>query len=525
MYLVNIFDKFQLQTKGIMLLRLQPTVLILLVIQAICFAQTNKVIGISKQFPTGFMQTETIAQGESSLYYLGTTDLSYHYLTKIDTNEIIIWSKRFSGIDYYYKMCEIKVHDNAIYLLNSHATEVKYVLIKLDLNGNFLWSKLLQPQYVADNLSYHYPGIEITDNQIVISSSHLYGIDIFKLDHSGNEISISSFYTDSTVSKNPNFDIVIDDSGGLIGCAKAEADMSTYSLSSSGVTRWAKRFIEPNMHTQIKSMLEINNNQYLLCGFRTSISNFELHGFYAFIDSNGVFTDFRVFDHLSEIKNGVVMSDGNILLNAETFDWSDSLYYDVAIIINPSGEIIQSSKIGISTNIVYSYNSFTEINGTHYFEWSGNEFLKIKNYTDFTCLNTAGINMSYITIDPNVIPNSNFIMATSSATITNYLTINLYEEIMELDLVCQSFVGLEELKEFPIKIYPTILKSYEELNIEHDNTETLTYQIVDINGKILIENNLIDNKINVEYLSSGAYFIQFSTQGRIVHTSKFIITN
>jgi len=78
------------------------------------------------------------------------------------------------------------------------------------------------------------------------------------------------------------------------------------------------------------------------------------------------------------------------------------------------------------------------------------------------------------------------------------------------------------LNNFEIDVFPNPTNDY--LNIKSSKEQTLKYQLVDMNGKI-IEQNIIENKsykISLKYLLKGIYFINFIENNIEVKTFKII---
>lgn len=88
--------------------------------------------------PTGY-----ILLGSSQT--VGNTSFDIH-LSKLDSNYEITWQKAF-GNSYFDYANDIKITDNALYVLGSAATEDRttdIVVIKCDLNGNLIWKKIIE---------------------------------------------------------------------------------------------------------------------------------------------------------------------------------------------------------------------------------------------------------------------------------------------------------------------------------------------------------------------------------------------
>ncbi len=72
-------------------------------------------------------------------------------------------------------------------------------------------------------------------------------------------------------------------------------------------------------------------------------------------------------------------------------------------------------------------------------------------------------------------------------------------------------LGLENIEENNVKVFPTNADNYLFVNLENNNTDT-KIQIVNLNGQIVynsqIQNGELNKTINVSNLSSGMYFVK-----------------
>lgn len=71
-----------------------------------------------------------------------------------------------------------------------------------------------------------------------------------------------------------------------------------------------------------------------------------------------------------------------------------------------------------------------------------------------------------------------------------------------------------------IKIYPNPSTVF--LNVEHNLNEELNYQMIDLNGRLIKEGNILNQKIN-HNLKSGMYFLRIYADSKIIKTQKVII--
>ncbi len=484
-------------------------------------SQVNTVFDLFNNNTSVQLYPETILKGANNDVYLIASD-SYmtHFILRIDANNQVIWAKEIDDIDDFMTISEVKIFNNHIYLLGTTPAP-NYILTKIDMNGNLIWTKQLSPSSASG--SYHLPSLEIHSNQVVVSSSMFDRIDLYSLKEDGSENWIRSFNTDSGSGKNPNFDITLTENGDIMGCAKAGSNMSIYCISGNNQLKWSKTYLEQQMdYTHIKSILEINSNRYLLCGYRID-DMMNIKGFYSIIDSTGSFIDYRMINETSEIKNGTLLNNGNILL--EAIEASDTTWGDKKILIQIStdGNIVQSVKFSDGNPNLFSYNCIAEQNGYQYL--IHNLYLqKLIDYNSFSCITYLPINLTYQGLDPNVMPTSSYMVTYPGASVQNNSMLSISDANVSLGVVCQSMAGIEDQETHSIHLYPTILHNTEMININHDLSGSIEYHICDMTGKMVMQNQLTGNTIQINGLSAGMYVIRLVANGNMIYSDKFVVT-
>ncbi len=87
---------------------------------------------------------------------------------------------------------------------------------------------------------------------------------------------------------------------------------------------------------------------------------------------------------------------------------------------------------------------------------------------------------------------------------------------------CKDVLGIEEKEFSEIKIYPTIIRSGEIIQIESGNEIIESIKIMDITGQTIQTINGNVKAISTSTLVNGNYFVVVSTSG-IVQTSKIVV--
>jgi hypothetical protein len=297
--------------------------------------------------------------------------------------------------------------------------------------------------------------------------------------------------------------------------------MGFYRMNSDGTPEWSKRILEMDQSiTHIQSIREINANLFVACGYRIhDIMTAENKGFYTLIDGSGNFISFNLVNELREIMNIFPLDNGNFLLEGITFVTN----HFALIEINSAGTIVNSYHTDGGTIAPSAYEGVADING-HLFIGDGAYVQKMSNIAPVQCFNYQSITITLIGDDPGTVPSSNyFVMDPNSGTITPNTLANLQPASVQLVLGC----GLAAIIENPlgtnVKVYPTVLNNNELMFIEHEITDEVQYQIIDINGKIVEQHVLNNSSFIINGLSTGMYVLQLINNGNIVYHSKFLV--
>ncbi len=82
--------------------------------------------------------------------------------------------------------------------------------------------------------------------------------------------------------------------------------------------------------------------------------------------------------------------------------------------------------------------------------------------------------------------------------------------------------GIDNHQNQQVSLYPSIVKN--ELCIEHKQTNSLHLKLIDINGKLIFERNIINNKekVDLSELKSGSYIVQLFENDKLIQTEKII---
>jgi hypothetical protein len=462
-----------------------------------------------------------LVEGDSNHFYtLGYNSIYECFLIKSDENGNIVWQKNLALRDSetYVTPAELSYHNDHIYALLSSNTYVfdsvgfyyEYELAKIDLNGNLIWAKTLQP---IDGILYHKPSIDFGINgEIIVASSSNSRIELFSINDDGTTNWIRNLNSDSTESKNPNFDIAVCDNGDIMGCSKAGNNMCFYRLDSTGIPIWSKTILGI-YYSHIKSIREISTDLFVACGYNG-------WGFYTLIDGSGNFISFNRLNGLQEIKNIFPLDNGNFLL------LGIAMTYELAFIeINSAGAIVNSHKCTPSTFLSMAYEGVIDLNG-HLFIGDAQYIQKLDNDNMMSneCFNYEPTTFSLTGDDPGASPSeNNIILHSLTGTIINNNGAHLESSTLELSPGCDLTAGIESPLAANIKVYPTLLTNTESIFVEHEMTGNVQFRIMDINGKMMKQNVLNNSSIPINGLSTGMYVLQITNNENVVYHSKFVV--
>lgn len=489
---------------------------VFLISAATLSAQSNAVYAIRNNASGTLLSISSLVEGENdNVYCIGFDNLmSDYFLTKLNDNGQLVWQKKLTSTFWgLTSIHQLAFYNNEIYFIGTvYDIQTKYMLVKADINGNLMWSKLLTPVGLS---VYHMPSLSVKQNSgITVAGSMSESIDIFSLTTDGVTNWIKNFTTDTFAYKNPNFDITVTDNGDIVGCAKAESDMSFYCMGSDGNMKWASRVLEMNTnYTHVKSIVEVSANKFLVCGFRN------VGGFYGFIDSTGSFTSLTLVNEFSQIRTGMVLNDGNILLEADHLDGHVNY-----LLIDDQGSLVNNYSSPFSISTYTSFNGLAETSNAKYFADAAT-IKKVADFNSLECLNLIQQPITFTGQDPSASPSANYFAMHAPGSIANYPDAQLTISSLELEVAC-SIVSVDETNSGSIDIFPTALNNNESIFVKHTLENTvLDYQILDLNGKIVSLNPLKDNSIAINGLSAGMYVIQFAVKGSVIHSDKFVVVN
>lgn len=448
--------------------------------------------------------------------YIFSSDIPGHqnsYIVKTKGYGNVVWSKKYFDVSYS-SISDLKITSDNKYVflsINTNGSSDSTYIVKTDTSGNVLWSR----SFYADNknvdgysvLPASDGGYLITGSASDASGSFLSDGFMIKLDKNGNllwsksttEISNSSIYLATAVETSD---------GGYIaaGDHSLGGDNFYYLLkvNSSGVLQWTKTIAKNSLGT-IKSLIKTNDNGYLASGNYATQDVTDLYNYFF------MKLDFNANSCSAQNSFGSLQNFGT-LANASIPT------YEVNTTINNYSAKTASS--GTATNIcsalpvhLISFDAVLK-NNTVQLQWQTAQEINTayftieksrdgKSFTGFKQVTASGNSssvISYTATDNNPLPGKSWyrLKIVDKDGTASYSNIAPIENIIG-DLIA---------------IMPNPAISTLNVRIENSGNSKATFVITDENGKVLMQKNVAlsqgSNNItfNVDQFANGVYTIK-----------------
>ena len=429
-----------------------------------------------------------VAIGASESFGNGATDL---YAFKVDTGGSYIWSKTFGCPNIDYGTDLVELNDGSIILAgysNSFSNGYDLFLVKIQENGNHLWTKTIGGNDWDFCFAAHQT-IHSTTGVVLAGETYSYGNgngDAFlvKINTNGDTLWTKTFGGN----ENDRFNDVIEDENGNIICIGTTNSNTLYEdndiwivkTDSSGNLLWDYVHSD-TLDDQGISICLSKNGYYIFNGNDEQTSR--VAPYYACLDSLGNLVFEENFSGTLDDFSACVIRH------------SDSTTYTFV------GNTYSFGANNATSDVLYSqiYVTFTigpllGTSGTAYQEW---------------------VNGADTTADHSII-----IVGTTDGTINGQNSVFLMKKDQnynspsyaeELDL------SVHELNSTKFSIYPNPVQS--DLFIPKNRNFTEIY-IYDINGRKILTLHPRENKINLQQLKAGIYFLRTNSNGSV--SQKFI---
>jgi len=459
-----------------------------------------------------------------------------YWMVKTDRNGNKLWDKRFGGGGYEYLHKCIQTTDKG-FLLGGHSNSnvngdvtqpcVGYSdlwIVKTDSLGNKLWDK----RYGGTQFDGLYDVILTSDGGYIFGGPSYSGAGgdksqgnwdptlnttdywVMKTDSLGNmqwEKTFGGLFTDelnAIVETSDNGFLLCGKSNSGIGGDKSDSGYGGYDfwvvkINSSGVMQWNKSFGGSSEDNPM-SMVRMSDNNFLLAGYSSSgISGNKTQ------PSQGMADCWLVkIDPL-----------GNIIWD-RTFGGSVNEFGAYNIAIADKGYLLSYvSESGISgdkseANLGPRQPWIMKIDTAGNKLWD--KTVTTSGYEE-SCRALQTIDGCYAIVSP------------SGAGVGGYKS-QLSQGVLDYWVVklCDStlLAGVNNLpEEENIFLYPNPVQNFLQVFLRDENGNNVSYEISDIQGRLVLSGELENNLINVERIVAGSYFAKLKLKGGEV-TKMFI---
>lgn len=454
----------------------------------------------------------------------------------ITFSQQIVWQQHIgdtNSTEWSYAV--IKSSDQNFYLTGLNGQlgfgQENILLSKLNSNGDTIWKK---------NIGYEGTGefarsiLESNDGLYVLGYTESIGAGaadmyLVKTDKNGNVI------WEKTYGGNANDDgidmVKLNDKYILLGnkydLNNFQYDIYLVAINSSGDTLWTKTLGTES--DDFATNLRLGNNQEILITGYTFGNNADfMDAMFIKLDTSGNVIFQQTYDGAALGENSgdfatdiIEKSNGDYLLLAtENYIYQTSFTGNLWLLhLDANGDTLTTKSIIHDDPIIT--NEITN---------KGNKFIAVANTLNAMDEENPILfvfNDNLDTINSLLLYNTNQTHSNAFVSDTNYLYItgyqyNLYKAyeayIAKINIQNVS-AGINSKSKNKIQIHPNPSSDY----IIVDSNKWKIYQIINVEGKILDKGNISKERININHLSSGKYFIQLMNHDEVAIADMIIV--
>lgn len=273
----------------------------------------------------------------------GNTDI---VLSKYDANGNIQWAKLFGGSNVDIGSFIAQAADGNFYLAGtsqSFVSSVAYTyIIKADINGNLIWSRL----FALNNTSPPFSIQTTTANGVVVCGQYQpsFQIDgtLIHLDQNGNTLQMRYL---ASASGNVHYGVGQQTSdGGYIHAShfNSGTNMIVVKYTSAMTPTWSRTYDGPAIDS-LRSVQQTADGGYLVAGHTTSFGQGSHDGFMMKLDASGNISWYRAYGdaNYNSFHQARQTSDGGYIAVGKTFNGANT---DIMVIKTSSTGIVNWSK-------------------------------------------------------------------------------------------------------------------------------------------------------------------------------------
>lgn len=509
------------------------TLLLVILFCRPCFTQVIK----SFTHPAGYGLSATAAHLTNNGYLVASKYSdgvqTLNYITRYQMDGSVSWTKTENSglLNGIMDMAENSQHE--LYFLAEDVNKTQfYGLMKTDSMGNTLWSVNLGKKGF---ISYDAPKICINANdEVYVLSSTYEKTHIYKLDNNGGLLWSKTIEVDTTATKNPAFDVITTNDGGIIYAGKASDEIYIERLDANGTVVWTKQlFNNGQAMSQPKALARLQDGHFLLTGFRTETSGTYASGpFIIKMDENGILTNYQFYHDslgrygfvpqaICETANGHIraMGTGSALTFAE-FD--ANLQLEKYSVWNTVGNFMTSA------GAFHYHNDQLLVTGTD------NQTTQYILRNDLTELGDFCNQEDIATMVQTALPIDNNLYITSPeettgpATSTTNYTLQNTNHFATSPVCGQNEISLGTIENTTtdvVNVYPNPVSNGQNLHLNLSWNDETTVQVLNASGQMVLQQTTQGQnpQVNMNQLPVGLYFLNLVVNEKARFTTKIIV--
>jgi uncharacterized delta-60 repeat protein len=455
-----------------------------------------------------------------------------------------LWVKKYNGSDNGNdEATDIKVDAGGnVYVtgfIKDSLTDFDIITFKMNPSGNFIWMS----QYNNNTVNNEDKGFKLeidgSGNVYVLGNTDsnplfLVNEDILLVKYSSSGVQqwVKQYNGVANLEDDPS-DLCYLPSGKIVLTGStnnsANDDIVTIAYNTSGTQIWLKTFVGIGGGKDEPAEIEFDNNENLYISGKTS-NGLNNDGVLIKYNSSGTQLWSSIYDNSAWNDKGTcldISANGTVYFSGITESPLTSNIFIRSIsssgginwtqIIDGGAQLrdeVSDLKVDNNGDIVLVGR--TEANGTNGPHWN---YLLLK-------YSSAGILWWNKIYDNGINGDDEINVCEIDATNNIYVSGQSVSTSGQKDIVTIKYdspLTLSELKENSVYLYPNPFTDFAEMKLDTENITDISIRIIDMLGNELVNEKLIDGRINRGNLKTGMYILQvFNTNG-ILGVSNIIV--
>ncbi|MBD3636474.1 MAG: T9SS type A sorting domain-containing protein [Crocinitomicaceae bacterium] len=445
-----------------------------------------------------------------ALHHFHTDSNQYISLLKYNENFDLQWSRAFYDSSQFYHSPRV-LHITADNSIIMTASIIRPVIMKLDMNGNMLWSKEMPP---SSNFDLHAVTSD-SNGDIYISGGgcSVGAIGVIKISSNGNFLWIKSYY--ATGGGGANALTSCDDGNIFIGgLTNTASDMTFIKIDTSGNVIYSKTH-QYNDFLRIVpiDVEELDNGEFmLLCNAYGPQDDYSMPCIIK-CDANGNIITNKIVTFMDYIQtwnfgsNIEQFDNGNLLFsfNATKIDDQRTIYLETDVNLNPLREFGHHS-----TSMMDPISVILDNQTVVTMEKSFQSYLLTK------------IDTSYCNNDVTPYQFDDFVYTVDSTIAPTFTpNINYYDfDFLSADLgvldsiVCTGFLSVTDQQPVEVEVYPNPTDGIFTISSNHP----FNIKLYTLAGKLLVTKSCSGKSIQMDIsdYQSGHYVLVIESDAYVI---------